>query len=80
MRIIRVIECWDWVNVCTGAQKSMLGPVPWKEPRERVYWCLQHVGYTWQLSSGAIGIGRPPAATREQAEAIMADFNGLAAA
>lgn len=75
MKIEEVIEAHVWVNTTTGATASIYGACPWTSDTEKASWEIQARGYTWRLDNGTIGLGRKPAATREEAETIMATHN-----
>lgn len=75
MRIVEIIPHRHWQNVRTGATASVFGAVPWTSARERDEWTLISAGYTWRRSDGCVGLARKPAATRQEAEAVMARVN-----
>lgn len=65
----------------SGRTASLYGASPWVNQSERVQWSTVESGYTWSdSSSGTIGLGRAPVATREDAEAIAAPINAARAA
>lgn len=76
MRILRVIESKVWVHR-SGRKASPYGAVPWTGAvgDKREDWTLETRGWTWEMSTGTFGLGRAPAATREEAETIMAAHN-----
>lgn len=68
---IAVVESRIWKNSATGQRASIYGAVPWvfgPQPKE---WSTEVQGFTLQMSNGTIGYGRPPLATREEAQAVM---------
>lgn len=73
MRILEIIESKHWVNQKTGQTASLYGAVPWTGSQGD--WKLETRGWTWRLDNGTIGLGRIPAKTREEAEAVMQEFN-----
>lgn len=77
MRIIRVIESRIWRNEATGRTASIYGAAPWIGPKTNE-WNMVHNGWTWEMDNNTIGMGRVPAKTRDEAQAIMDDINGRA--
>jgi hypothetical protein len=76
MRIIEVIESKRWRHTPSGRTASIYGAVPWTQEADKANWAIETIGWTWRLDNGTIGLGRAPAATREQAEQIMRALNG----
>lgn len=76
MRILRVLESKRWRHV-SGRTASPFGACPWTgAPGDRQEdWTLETVGWTWENSNGTYGLGRRDAATRAEAEEIMARHN-----
>lgn len=74
MKIDEVIEARSWINKLTGQRASIYGAVPWRGA-DKDDWSIVVTGYTWRLSNGTIGLGRKPAATREEAEEIARRHN-----
>ena len=70
---IAVIESRVWINSETGKRASIYGAVPWHGAKPDA-WQIVPQGYTLQMKNGTVGYGRPPVATREEAEKIMADW------
>lgn len=70
-----VIEARRWKHTgnaaqpATGRTASVYGSVPWVSEADRSAWTLEVVGYTIKHPDGTVGIGRPPFATREEAQA-----------
>ena len=60
----------------SGRVVSPYGAVPWHGEVERDEWELIDRGWTWRLHDGTIGLGRKPAATREEALLVMLQVNG----
>jgi len=77
MQIIEVIPAIRWRNTRTDATASLYGAVPWLSDTERDAWKTETFGFTWRRSDGCVGLGRAPARTQEEAEAIMARVNNL---
>jgi len=75
MRIIQVIESLQWRNKRTGATASVYGAAPYVSDADAKDWETEAVGFTWRNDNGTVGLGRMPAKTREEAEAIMREFN-----
>lgn len=77
MRILEVVSSRVWVNKLTGSTASIYGAAPWTgaSGNTRADWTVETRGFTWAMSNGTIGFGRKAAATREEAEAVMKDFN-----
>jgi hypothetical protein len=75
MRIVQVIEARVWLNKITGQKASPYGALPWTRKSDKAQWELVSRGFTWEMSNGTVGLGIPPAATREEAEAVMAHYN-----
>lgn len=75
MRMTRVIESRVWENSLTGRTASIYGAAPWVGPRPEG-WSIVSRGWTWEMDNNTIGAGRAPAATKAEAEAIMAAWNG----
>lgn len=73
--ILEVIEARIWSNSKTNRVASIYGAVPWTSNTEREDWKLIQIGFTWRTSSGTVGIGRQPCATREEAEQVMNQIN-----
>lgn len=66
----QVIEAKVWRRD-DGAQASSYGACPWVSEAERPRWTLVSVGWTLRNpASGQVGIGRPPCATRAEAQAL----------
>jgi hypothetical protein len=76
MRILSVIVSRVWVNTVSGRTASIYGAAPWTSPAGKAEWEMVSRGFTWEMDNNTIGCGRVPAATREEAEAFMADWNG----
>ena len=75
--ITKVTEAKRWKNTKTGSTASIYGSVPWVTEAERPEWIIEATGWTWACDNGTIGIGRKPADTKEEAEAIMEKVNAL---
>ena len=75
MKVLEVIESKRWKNTETGETASIYGAVPWVGNQGA--WTIESVGWTWRRDDGIIGLGRPPAKTREEAESIMRKVNEL---
>lgn len=76
MRILRVIESKVWRHT-SGRTASIYGACPWtgRPGDTQADWQMETWGWTWENSNGTIGLGRVPAKTREEAEAVMATHN-----
>jgi len=80
MKITEVTEARFWFNKATGATASLYGSTPWSgDAREKSEWEIRVGGWTWRLDNGTVGCGRRPAATRDEAEAFMREFNSRGA-
>lgn len=77
MRVLEVIESRAWFNLKTGQCVSLYGSLPYVSDADKADWEIRTRGFTWRNSNGTIGLGRAPAATREEAEAVMARVNAL---
>lgn len=76
MRVLEVIPSRRWRHT-NGQAASLYGAVPWTgvPGNSREDWEIETSGWTWVNSNGTIGLGRVPAATREEAEAVMNKVN-----
>lgn len=81
-----VIEARRWkhtgnaANPATGRTASVGGAAPWLSENDRSAWTLEVTGYTIRHPDGSTGLGRPPFATREAAQAWIdahPGFRGL---
>ena len=77
MKVIEVIPARQWRNTQTGRTASVNGSTPWANANNEKNWVRETVGWTWKRSNGTIGLGRRPAATKEEAEAVMQKVNNL---
>lgn len=75
MHVVRVIEAKRYRHLPTGRTASTRGACPWTSEAERAQWVCETVGWTWERSDGTVGLGRRPAETRAEAEAVMAAIN-----
>jgi hypothetical protein len=75
-RIVEVIPARRWRHK-NGATASLYGAVPWSGApgNTEADWAVETVGWTWRNVDGTIGLGRVPAATREEAEEVMRKVN-----
>jgi len=64
----KVIEALVWKHT-SGRTASVGGAVPWAWRGEADQWKMEQVGFTVRHPDGTTGIGRPPFATREEAQA-----------
>jgi hypothetical protein len=74
MRITSVIPSRQWEHV-SGRRASIYGSLPWTSEADKANWTMVTSGWTWELDNGTIGLGRVPAKTKEEAEALMHKFN-----
>lgn len=76
MRVVEVIPSRRWRHK-SGRCASIYGALPWTGApgNTQADWTLETSGWTWSMSDGTIGLGRVPAATREEAEEIAERFN-----
>jgi len=76
MYVEEIIPSRRWRHV-SGRTASPYGASPWTGApgNTREDWTLETSGFTWRMSNGTIGLGRPPAATREEAESIARQVN-----
>jgi hypothetical protein len=75
MKIIEVIESKRWFNKRTGAVSSVYDIPPYESSAEKQDWVLETYGFTWRLDNGTVGLGRPQALSRVDAERIMSEYN-----
>jgi hypothetical protein len=73
--ITDVIPAKRWKNIITGKTASIYGALPWTIEAKRPEWNMEQIGWTWKMSNGTIGFGRPCTPTKEEAEEIMSRFN-----
>ena len=76
MRVIEVIPARRWVNKVTGQTASIYGAAPYVSDADKVNWAIEESGWTWLMDNGTVGLGRIPAATKDEALAVMARVNG----
>lgn len=76
MKVIEIIESWHWVNIKDGRTASIYGSVPYANDRDAINWRKELRGFTWRLDNGTVGLGRPPAKTRDEAKEVMKKING----
>lgn len=74
MKIIDVIPSRMWRHK-SGRTASLYGSVPWVSEAEKADWTIETIGWTWSNDNGTVGLGRPPAGTREEALEIMRAYN-----
>lgn len=77
MKVIRVLPYTFWRHKISGRTASICGAHPACSNAERDQWELVTEGYTWETDQGTYGLGRVPAKTLEEAEAVMRRFNGI---
>jgi hypothetical protein len=75
MRITHISEYRYHHHLPSGRHASIYGACPWRSDAEKAQWELRTRGWTWHLSDGTVGLGRVPAATREEAQQVMDSFN-----
>jgi hypothetical protein len=75
-RVLEVIPARRWRHK-SGRTASPYGALPWTGApgNTKADWTMETSGWTWANADGTIGLGRVPAATREEAEAIMDRVN-----
>ena len=73
MKPIEVIESKAWVHT-SGRKASIYGAVPWTIDADKPNWSIVTTGYTLRMDNGTVGYGRPPLPTREEAEAVLANW------
>ncbi len=76
MKVLEVIPARFWKHR-SGRCASIYGALPWTGApgNAREDWTMEERGWTWSNSNGTIGLGRVPAATREEAEEVMRKHN-----
>lgn len=74
MRILEVIPSTRYRNTVTGRSASIYGACPWSS-KDEADWMVETSGFTWRCANGTIGLGRVPAATREEAVEVMNRVN-----
>jgi len=67
---VEVIESKRWRHT-NGRTASIYGAVPWTNATDKPNWTIEMAGYTLRMSDGAVGYGRPPLPTKEEAQAVM---------
>jgi hypothetical protein len=77
MQVIKIIESKHWINKVSGHTASIYGSVPYTNEADKLNWSIELRGYTWQLSNGTIGLGRQPAKTLAEAQAVMNLINAM---
>lgn len=71
---ITVIEHREWRRD-DGMLASVYGAVPWTSAAEKPRWTMISRGWTWKRDDGGVGLGRPPASTKAEADAVAAKWN-----
>ena len=74
MRVLEVIEAKHWRHT-SGRTASIYGAVPYYTDAQRGEWAIETKGFTWRMSNGTVGLLRPAAKTRAEAEAVAAKIN-----
>lgn len=59
----------------SGRTASLYGASPWTSQADRANWQIEESGFTIQNPDGTIGCGKPPSATREEAQALADRLN-----
>lgn len=77
MKVIEVIPARHWLHKASGLRASIYGAVPWTGAAGNTEedWEMVTSGFTWLNDNGTVGLGRVPAATREEADAVMERMN-----
>jgi hypothetical protein len=75
MKIVGIKESKIWFNKITKQRVSIYGALPWTRECDKDQWEMRSQGWTWEMSNGAVGFGRAPAATKGEAERVMEAFN-----
>lgn len=74
-----VTEAIVWRH-SNGGTASPYGACPWTNDNDKPNWRLEIAGYTLlDASSGTVGIGRVPFATRDEAQALADKLNAKSA-
>lgn len=73
---VTVIESKCWCHV-SGRTASLYGAAPWTSAADKPNWRIETRGYTIKNPDGTIGCGRPPCATREEAQALADRLNAF---
>jgi hypothetical protein len=63
-----VVEARQWRHR-SGRTASVYGSTPWLSESDRSSWDLEVVGYTVKHPDGTVGLGRPPFASKDEAQA-----------
>ena len=71
-----VISHKHWLHT-SGRRASIYGASPWTSQADKPNWSLVEQGYTIQNPDGTLGCGRPPCATKEEAQALADRLNAL---
>lgn len=75
MHVVSIIPYYVWVHKTTGRKVSVSGALPWVSESEKQNWEMQQQGFTWQMSNGTRGFGRPAANTVEEAKELANKIN-----
>lgn len=77
---VSVIPNTFYRHKSSGRKASFYGAGPWASAAEKDQWEIVTDGFTWKDDwSGTIGLSRPPAATKEDAESIAHAINAARA-
>lgn len=61
----------------SGRTASIYGSCPWTNDWDKPNWSVVERGYTIRNADGTVGCGRPPCATREEAQALADRLNAV---
>ena len=74
---VTVIPSSVWRHAISGKTVSIYGSSPWTSAADKPHWTIVDRGWTIQNPDGTVGCGRPPFATKEEAQALAARLNQL---
>lgn len=70
-----VIVSRIWLHAKNGRTASIYGSCPWTNDNDKPNWSVVERGWTIQNPDGTIGCGRPPCATRQEAQDLADKLN-----
>lgn len=71
-----VIPSRQWRHT-SGRTASIYGSTPWTSEADKASWTIVDRGWTVQNPDGTIGCGKPPCATKEEAQALADRLNAI---
>lgn len=65
-----------WQHRATKRRVSIYGACPWTDSSDKANWQMMPIGWTvYNESTGQVGIGRSPCATKNEAQALADQLN-----